>query len=111
MTGAQEALRDVTRMMKTEEDETPSEPVEKPIEVKETSGSWSGLIQAMDDSQKGYLKAILEGRGKSYLKENGLIMTRMEDSINGLSMDRIGDNIVENGEIFQEYLTDIQACL
>ena len=111
VTGAQEALRDVTRMMKTEEDETPSEPVEKPIEVKETSGSWSGLIQAMDDSQKGYLKAILEGKGKSYLKDNGLIMTRMEDSINGLSMDRIGDNIVENGEIFQEYLTDIQACL
>ena len=111
VTGAQEALRDVTRMMKTEEDETPSEPVEKPIEVKEASGSWSGLIQAMDDSQRGYLKAVLEGKGKSYLKENGLIMTRMEDSINGLSMDSIGDNIIENGEIFEEYLADLKACL
>ncbi|MBP5685027.1 MAG: hypothetical protein J6W72_01180, partial [Candidatus Methanomethylophilaceae archaeon] len=111
VTGAQEALRDVTRMLKTEEEEQSSEPVTKPIEVKEASGSWSALIEAMDDSQKGYLKASIEGKGKAFLKENGLIMTRVEDSINGLAMDRIGDNIIENGEIFEEYLADIKACL
>ncbi len=111
ISGAQEALRDVTRMMKTDEDEVVHEPVEAPLEVKEASGTWSDLISALDDSQRGYLKAVLEGKGKSYLKDNNLVMTRMEDSINGIAMDKVGDNIVENGEIFDEYAKEIEACL
>ncbi len=110
VSGAESALKEVTKMMATED--VPDEPVTKPIEpVRKIADSWKGLADALDEKQRGYLKAVLDGNGARFLKDNGLIITRVEDSINALSMDSVGDNIVENGEIFDVYVDDVKAIL
>jgi len=111
VSGAEAALKDVTKMMSTEQHEVP-EPVAPPVaSERKISDSWKGLAEAMDDAQKGYLAAALEGKGAAYLKEKGLNMSRMEDSINALAMDAVGDNIVENGSVFEDYAEDVRSCI
>jgi len=114
VSGAQAALRDVTKMMRTEpeEDGPAPEPVRAPVETaRRISDSWAGFAKAIDEKQRGYLSAVLEGKGRQYLMDNGLVITRVEDSINALAMDSVGDNIIENGEIFEEYIEDLRNCL
>ncbi len=63
VTGAETALKDVTRMMATEE--VQEEAVTRPVEpVRKISDSWQGLAEALDEKQKGYLRAVLEGNGQ-----------------------------------------------
>ena len=112
VTGAQAALKDVTIMMRTDIDEATVAKVEAPIEpVRKIADSWKGLAETLTEDQKGYLSAALEGKAASFLKDKGLIMARVEDSINGIAMDSVGDNIVENGEVFEEYVDDVRSCL
>ena len=35
----------------------------------------------------------------------------MEDSINALSMDLVGDQVVESGEVFEDYAEDVRGIL
>ncbi|AMK14228.1 hypothetical protein AUP07_1187 [methanogenic archaeon mixed culture ISO4-G1] len=110
VTGAETALKDVTRMMATEE--VQEEVVMRPVEpVRKISDSWQGLAEALDEKQKGYLRAVLEGNGQQYLRDIGSIQSRMEDSINALAMDAVGDNILEGGVIFDEYTDNVRALL
>ena len=110
VTGAETALKDVTRMMATEE--VQEEAVTRPVEpVRKISDSWQGLAEALDEKQKGYLRAVLEGNGQQYLRDIGSIQSRMEDSINALAMDAVGDNILEGGVIFDEYADNVRALL
>jgi len=111
VSGAESALRDVTQMMKTEHEEATEAKVESPVEVKETGSSWDGFSKALDDMQKGYLRAVIEGKGKDFLKENGLIASRFEDSINKVAMDCVGDTVIEDGAIFDDYLAEVTASL
>ena len=111
VSGAESALRDVTQMMKTEHEEVAEAKVESPVEVKETGSSWDGFSRALDDMQKGYLRAVIEGQGKDFLKEHGLIASRFEDSINKVAMDCVGDTVIEDGAIFDDYLAEVTASL
>ena len=109
---AHAALKEVTTMMKTEIDEASVEQVKAPIEpTRKIADSWKGLAEALNDDQKGYLSAALEGKASAFLREKGIIMARMEDSINGIAMDSVGDSIVENGEVFEEYADNVRSCL
>ncbi len=110
VSGAESALKEVTKLMRT--DEPAHEPEPAPVaSVKSIPDSWSGLSSALNDDQKGYLKACLEGKGRSFLKDKGIIVTRMEDSINALAMDSVGDNIVEDGSVFEEYESDVSSIV
>ena len=114
VSGAQAALRDVTQMMRSEDDvvEQSPEPAESPLKVPEkVTGTWSDLVGALDDKQRGYLAAALEGKARQFLKDNGLVASRVEDSINAMAMDSIGDNIIEDGNVFEEYAGELKAAL
>ena len=98
VSGAESALKEVTKLMASESAENDPSQIEKPIEPeRKISDSWKGLSEHLDDTQKGYLKACLEGNGRAYLKDIGTPISKMEDSINSLAMDSVGDNIIEDG--------------
>ena len=113
VSGAQAALKEVTEMMKVGNDEEiVPENVTKPVEpVRAISNTWQGLSEALDDDQKGYLEAALEGKAKQYLKDRELLMTRIEEAINTLAMDSVGDSIVEDGNVFEDYADDVRSLL
>ena len=112
VSGAQAALRDVTQMMKTDSEEEEPAEVSAPIEpLRKIADSWQGLSSSLNDDQKDYLRAALEGKASSFIRERGGTMSRMEDFINSLAMDAVGDNIIENGSVFEEYTDDVRSML
>ena len=112
VSGAQSALKDVTEMMRTEGEETVQAKVEKPETVApKVSNSWEGLASALDDVQKEYLRAAMAGKAKDYLRKHNLNLSRVEDAINGIAMDTINDNIVEDGTVFDVYMSELESVL
>ena len=112
VSGAESALRAVTKMMATEQPEQPTDEVKKQeVPAKDPSDSWKGLAESLSNDQKAYLKACIEGNGQSYLRTAGIPASRMEDSINTVAEDCIGDIIVENTVVFEEYLSDVKGIL
>ncbi len=109
--GAESALRDVTKMMSSQqaEAEAPKEMPAMPETRKD--GTWDGLMGALTDIQKGYLRAILDGRGRDFLSENRINALKVEEAINTAAMDTVGDSIVEDGRIYDEYIDAVSSAL
>jgi hypothetical protein len=109
--GAESALRDVTKMMSSQqaEAEAPKEMPAMPETWKD--GTWDGLMGALTDIQKGYLRAVLDGRGRDFLSENRMNALKVEEAINTAAMDTVGDSIVEDGRIYDEYVDAVSSAL
>lgn len=100
----------VTCLMSTEEDVVA--PVEMEVEAIPSSGDpWRDLASALDDACRGYLSAMLESEGDRYPRESGIRGKAVEDRINAIAMDLVGDAVVEGGEIVEDYLEDIRRAL
>ncbi len=109
---AESALETVKKLMTVEAPDEAAEPEPaKAPEPAAPAGGWPALASALDDEQKGYLSACLENSGKAFLDGIGKKAPKMEDSINSLSMDLVGDQIVESGEVFEDYEEDVRRIL
>ncbi len=88
------------------------ESIPEPVpEEEETPSGWTSFAKALSDTQRGYLEACIKGKGSRYLREVGASEVSMEDSINTISMDAVGDQIVESGTVFDEYLDELSSVL
>lgn len=111
---AESALETVKKLMTvvgaSDEEEGPqeAETIEEPPQ--ELTG-WPALASALDGEQKGYLSACLDGKGAEFLKKASKKQAKMEDSVNALSVDLVGDQIVESGEVFEDYAEDVRGIL
>ena len=115
VTDAETDLAAVRDMMGTEDDE-PSGPEhaapaqETPAEATGTT-PWDDLGNSLDDGQRGYLAASLDGRGEAFARDAGTTAVRLEDGINAAAMDTVGDQIIEDGSVFDEYADDVRRIL
>ena len=107
--GAREDLEAVKNMMIAEsgEDEAVEEKEDIPVE------GWDALANSLSDCQKGYLREAMNGGNgcASIAKGCGITVVMMEDSINSLSMDAVGDVIVENGSVIEDYADDVAGLV
>ena len=115
VTDAETDLAAVRDMMGTEDDETsgpehaaPAQ--ETPAEATGTT-PWEDLGNSLDDGQRGYLAASLDGRGEAFARDAGTTAVRLEDGINAAAMDTVGDQIIEDGSVFDEYADDVRRIL
>lgn len=119
---AAESDLDAVRTLVGTEDEDPQtvpdgppEPVPAeetaPVAAAEPGSGFAGLAHSLDDIRKGYLRACLDGSGDEFLRSCGMSRVAMEDSINETAMDLVGDQVVQDGEVFEEYAGDIRAYL
>ena len=109
---AETDLAAVRDMVGTEEDT--EVPEEEPTVAEAPASSntpWDDLAGTLDDVQMGYLAASLEGRGDSFARTSGSTAVRLEDGINAAAMDTVGDQIIEDGEVFDEYADDVRRIL
>lgn len=115
VTDAETDLAAVRDMMSTEDEEPPepehaSEVPPAPAEATETT-PWDDLGNNLDDDQRGYLAASLDGRGEEFARDAGTTAVRFEDGINAAAMDTVGDQIIEDGNVFDEYADDVRRIL
>ena len=105
---AQDDLTAVTEMMAAEEEEKEETPTEETSEE-----GWDALASKLDDMQIKYLaEALGDGSGcASIARKCNRTVTKMEDSINSVSMDTVGDTIVENQCVIDDYRDDVIAML
>jgi len=91
---AESALETVKKLMTVEgasdEEDEPQQP-EAMEEPKQDLTGWPALA--------------------SFLKKINKKQAKMEDSVNALSMDLVGDQVVESGEVFEDYEEDIRGIL
>lgn len=115
VTDAETDLAAVRDMMGTEDEEPPepehaSEVPPAPAEATETT-PWDDLGNSLDEGQRGYLAASLDGRGEEFARDAGTTAVRFEDGINAAAMDTVGDQIIEDGNVFDEYADDVRRIL
>jgi hypothetical protein len=100
---AQEDLDYVVKAMATEESESePVAPTEKIEEVAPETDPWASLLDALNDAERKYLEACVDGT-----KPN----VRVEESINSKASETVGDVIIEDGKVFEEYVEKISDML
>ncbi len=115
VTDAESDLAAVRDMMGTEDTESPEPECEPRTQTASegTTGAnpWDDLASGLDDGQRGYLAASLEGGGEAFARNAGSTAVRFEDGINAVAMDTVGDQIVEDGNVFDEYADDVRRML
>ena len=102
---AESDLRVVTGLMATEEEE---EPEESPFEASTgtVGDGWEALESALDAVEMDYLRY-----GNDALKGTGRRPQAVEESINNKAMDAVGDAIMEDGTVFEDYEEDVRRML
>lgn len=110
---AEDDLATVRELVGTEEEpeEGAVEAAPEPAEVPEEHSPWDDLADLLDETQRGYLEACLDGNGDSYARSRGTTAIRLEDAVNASAMDTVGDQVVEDGEVFGEYADDVRGIV
>lgn len=101
---AEEELRTVTDLMGVECEEDGPQTVQVRTREVSQGDPWSAFRSALTPEEAGFIGSLLSG---TRVAEN----VRIVDSINGKAMDTIGDIVVENGEIIEDYLEDLQEMM
>jgi len=97
---AESDLKDVTEMMRVEEEE---EAPEEEVDVQtEDVDPWKAFSDSLDDKMKAYLSAAVEGCQSDF---------KTEKSINNLAMDTVGDVVVQDGEVIEDYLENVLEAI
>ncbi|MGN0098446.1 MAG: hypothetical protein ACI38Y_03870, partial [Candidatus Methanomethylophilaceae archaeon] len=82
-----------------DEDAGSSEDIQSNMEF----DGWNGLMMALDHRERDHLRALCTGGTECD--------PRLEDSINGKALDHIGDILVMDGTIVEEYRRDINRVI
>lgn len=72
---------------------------------------WREFAQALTDDDIALLKALNDGTAESLCRSRNVMPETEYDRINALAMENIGDVLIENGELLDDYLADIQPIL
>ncbi len=107
-------LEKVTVMMATEEPEgggdAPAAAEEAPSPA--SGDPWSAFASSLTDAESGLLRSLLDGKdADAELKAMGCPLPKAQDSINAKAMDSIGDIVIEDGSVVEDYAEDLRRCL
>lgn len=95
-------LEEVTRMMEVPDSEDGT--VEKAqVPSAAPSGSWSEFSGRLDDLQTEYLR--------NALSEKVRINRKMEAAVNSIALETVGDTVVEDGKVPEEYREGLMKVL
>ena len=73
--------------------------------------SWREFAQSLTHDDIALLKAVRDGCGEALCRSRSVMPETEYDRINALAMEYIGDVLIENGGILEDYLSDIQPIL
>lgn len=84
-----------------------SEPEESAPQIEAADG-WDGLARSLSARHITVLRELLRGSAERYCRENNILPETVYEEINTLSLDCVGDVVIEGGEIVQDYEEEIR---
>ncbi len=72
---------------------------------------WREFAQSLTNDDIALLKALRDKTAESLCRSRNVMPETEYDRINALAMENIGDVLIENGELLDDYLADIQPIL
>ena len=92
--------------------DAPPEPTDAPPGSTEISQ----LIASLSPSELSALELLLASNSfdevsADFMREHGQMLESVIESVNEKSLDIMGDIIIENGQIIEDYLDEIKSCL
>ena len=112
---AESDLRTVTELMRIEEEETevaPEEIVKEPA-AETSAGPWGSFFGSLTDTEKEYIRLLCEepGEAQTFLRSHSLTRIGAEDGINNKALDTVGDTVLEDGTVVEDYIEDMRKGL
>ena len=102
---AESALDEVTEMMRIDDDD--AEPAGG-MEVDDPASSGPGFTVL----QKEYIHLLMDGADtRAFLERNRTTAGLMEESVNTMAMDVLGDTVIDDGEIVEDYIEELRRML
>ena len=112
---AESDLRAVTELMRTEEEPEETQVTEEtPVqEAVTTSGPWETFFASLTGTEKEYIKIISRepAGAPAFLRSHSLTRIGMEDAINNKALDTVGDTVLEDGTVVDDYIEDMEKGL
>ena len=84
---------------------------EKVAEYSETSGAaggWEGLAHALSPRHIRVISELFKGGAERYCRENNILPETVYEEINTLALDCVGDVVIEDGQIVQDYEEELR---
>ena len=75
------------------------------------SPEWAQLATALSPEDFGLLKALLNGTAEALCHSRGVMPETEYDRINSVAMETLGDLLIENSEVIEDYRPEIQQML
>lgn len=89
-----------------------SERTEQFTELADNSeDGWQILAWCLTAVQIAALDALTKGKGAEFCRERGLLPETVYEQINTAALENIGDVIIENGEILEDYSEEIEKII
>ena len=108
---AESDLRTVTELMRTEE-EPEEATVQKAAPVTEvpSGGPWESFFASLSETEREYIRIICRepGDAQAYLRSHSLTRIGMEDAINNKALDTVGDTVLEDGTVVEDYMEEME---
>ncbi len=95
----------------TAESTAPAPQKDVPGNFTELPDGWREFAQSLTRDDIALLKAVRDGCGEALCRSRSVMPETEYDRINALAMEYIGDVLIENGGILEDYLSDIQPIL
>lgn len=75
------------------------------------SQEWQNLARSLSSAHIGILNALMSGNGTVFCRERNLMPETVFEEINSSALEQIGDVIIENGEILEDYSAEIMKII
>ena len=72
---------------------------------------WAGLAAALTAEDFALLKALLDGTAEALCRSRGVMPETEYDRINSAAMEAVGDVLIENGAVIDDYLPDVEQMI
>lgn len=89
-----------------------AEQTEKFIDlVVDSEDKWQILSWCLTATQIAVLDALMRGKSAGFCRERGLLPETVYEQINTVALENIGDVIIENGEILEDYQAEVNRII
>lgn len=105
-------IEDIESKAEQISDDDFSEKISAYSALSDEKGGWGELANVLSEQERELLAVMYENKDAAeYCRKNGLMPETVFEKINDLALETVGDIVIENGVIIEDYLKEIADCI